>query len=589
MAEELVEKVRYEADITDLKAKLGEIARKQDTLASDTERHTGRVNKAWGGVKNFLSTGSMWFAGIAAGAAVAIPKIVDQGGKLEALDKKAKVVFTGQSLTGVQNWAKTVAGSFGVTTSEAVAMATSMGDLFKPMGFTADQAAKMSTELGDLSGALSAWTGGQRSASEVSEIITKAMLGERDGLKELGISISEADVQARLAANGQDKLTGTALEQAKALATQQLIMEKSTDAQKAWSDGSMDSIKSQNQSKASMAQLGETLTRTIYPLLQKLIPIVTKVAEWLGERLPGALKTAGRILSSVFEGGKKLITDLASAFGVSEGTIKTVLAVIAAGLVAVAIAWNAGPGLIVTAIVALVAAFLWAYNNVDWFRKGVQVAFLIVKTVISTVIEVFKVIITAVVTAAKWVGEKVGEIVGFVTGIPGRIAATVSTLWEGLKTGITIAKNWVKDRIDDVVDFVRKIPRRIGEFASGLFDGIKNAAKTAFNAVAGIWNNTVGKLSFSIPDWVPLIGGKKFDVPDIPTFHRGGITNFGTAGEGLALLRNNEAVIPLDNQGDARRVAGQAGLGGGVVIQQLNLTTTETPRRWYDESLWRVA
>ena len=68
-------------------------------------------------------------------------------------------------------------------------------------------------------------------------ILTKAYLGERDALTSLGIKISEADVQARLAANGQDELTGAALEQAKAVATQQLIFEKSTDAQKAWSDG----------------------------------------------------------------------------------------------------------------------------------------------------------------------------------------------------------------------------------------------------------------------------------------------------------------------------------------------------------------
>ena len=61
----------------------------------------------------------------------------------------------------------------------------------------------------------------------------------------------------------------------------------------AWADGSMDGIKASNASKASLRQLGETVTRMLYPVLEKLLPIVQRVADWLGERLPGALRTAG--------------------------------------------------------------------------------------------------------------------------------------------------------------------------------------------------------------------------------------------------------------------------------------------------------
>jgi hypothetical protein len=66
-----------------------------------------------------------------------------------------------------------------------------MGDLLKPMGFTADQAADMSTEMVGLAGALSAWSGGTIDAAGVADIMTKAMLGETDGLKALGISMGE--------------------------------------------------------------------------------------------------------------------------------------------------------------------------------------------------------------------------------------------------------------------------------------------------------------------------------------------------------------------------------------------------------------
>ena len=48
-----------------------------------------------------------------------------------------------------------------------------------------------------------------------------------------------------------------------------------------------------------------------------------------------------------------------------------------------------------------------------------------------------------------------------------------------------------------------------------LFKGLLSAATTVFNAIAAIWNNTVGKLAFTIPSWVPLLGGKSFAMPKI--------------------------------------------------------------------------
>jgi hypothetical protein len=79
--------------------------------------------------------------------------------------------------------------------------------------------------------------------------------------------------------------------------------------------------------------------------------------------------------------------------------------------------------------------------------------------------------------------------------------------------------------------------------------------KTAFNAIAAIWNNTVGKLSFEIPKWVPGLGGKGFSVPKIPMLAAGGIVT----GPTLAMIgeAGPEAVIPLDRMGQ---------MGGGTTV-----------------------
>jgi hypothetical protein len=89
--------------------------------------------------------------------------------------------------------------------------------------------------------------------------------------------------------------------------------------------------------------------------------------------------------------------------------------------------------------------------------------------------------------------------------------------------------------------------------------------KTVFNAIGSIWNNTLGKISFSLPDWVPGLGGKGFSFPKIPALADGGIVN----GPTLALIgeAGPEAVIPLDRMG---------GMGGGMNIT-VNAGLVSTP------------
>jgi hypothetical protein len=101
------------------------------------------------------------------------------------------------------------------------------------------------------------------------------------------------------------------------------------------------------------------------------------------------------------------------------------------------------------------------------------------------------------------------------------------------------------------------------------FQTLLAVVKTIFNGIASAWNNTVGKLSFSVPSWVPKIGGKGFDMPDIPMLANGGIVNSPT----LALIgeRGPEAVIPLSGPNAGMGMGGMnitinTGVGDPVAI-----------------------
>jgi len=232
------------------------------------------------------------FLGIAAAAftvdalATYGKELFKMGIEMEGLDRKAKIVF-GEALPLVSQAAKQNASELGLTTSQYIALSAAMGDLLVPMGFTRKEAANISTELVNLSGALSEWTGGQVSSAEVSDILSKALLGEREQLKTLGIAISEADVKARLAEKGLSKLTGQMLQQAKAAATLELITEKSADAQTKFADNADSDARKLARLEAKMSSVAEKIATLLIPVFSKLLDIAGNVADFFTDVADG--------------------------------------------------------------------------------------------------------------------------------------------------------------------------------------------------------------------------------------------------------------------------------------------------------------
>jgi phage-related protein len=126
------------------------------------------------------------------------------------------------------------------------------------------------------------------------------------------------------------------------------------------------------------------------------------------------------------------------------------------------------------------------------------------------------------------------------------------TIWRNVWRGVTAAASasW---------DFIRKIPGWIGSAFSRVAGFITAPYRAAFNGIARMWNNTVGRLSFTVPGWIPGIGGNSFSVPRLPTFHSGVGRVPGPVGQNVvAMLQGGEEV---------RSVASSSGAGGVVYVQ----------------------
>ncbi len=99
--------------------------------------------------------------------------------------------------------------------------------------------------------------------------------------------------------------------------------------------------------------------------------------------------------------------------------------------------------------------------------------------------------------------------------------------WEKLKTGART--------IVDVFKFVA--------------NAIVTPFRAAFNLIADAWNNTLGSLSWTIPDWFPKYGGNSISVPKIPHFHAGGVVPGSPGQEVLAVLQAGERVSATGSGG----------------------------------------
>ena len=264
-------------------------------------------------------------------------------------------------------------------------------------------------------------------------------------------------------------------------------------------------------------------------------------------------------ISFVWENVIKPVWDgMSTVFSTAWEGIRTIFATVWDAIsTAINFVWN---NVIKPAWTGIKTAFETAWNGIKTVFDTVWGG---IRTAISNVYSWVSGVFTNVKT---FVSNVIDGIVGFFTNLPGRISYVFGEGFKWLKDKITQAKDWVAEKINNIVEFVQNIPTRIGRFASGLFDGIKNAAKGAFNGVASLWNNTVGRLSFTVPSWVPFIGGSRFDVPDIPLLAKGAIVDKPT----LAMIgeAGKEAVIPLTRPARAMELMQQSGLADLVMATQ---------------------
>jgi hypothetical protein len=199
-------------------------------------------------------------------------------------------------------------------------------------------------------------------------------------------------------------------------------------------------------------------------------------------------------------------------------------------------------------------------NLVVGFAVGLASLALIIKAVQAATILYNAVMLVMEINAKRAAAGQVAlnlallanPVVLIVAGVIALVAALVLAYKksETFRNIVDGAFEWVKNAAGSLLEFFKKIPAFFVQTAKTLANVITTPYRLAFAAIAKLWNATIGGLKFSIPEWVPGIGGKGFQVPrlpeGIPALAKGGIVSKPT----LALIgeAGPEAVVPLSGK-----------------------------------------
>ena len=164
--------------------------------------------------------------------------------------------------------AKNLVDNFGLSSTAAKTLLSDTGDLLTGFGFTQESALDLSNQINTLAVDLASFTNYSGGAAGASAALTKALLGEREGIKSLGIAITEADLKSFI--EDQGKSYETATRQEKAQATLALAIRQSGNAIGDFARSSDSYANVQRRVQARFQDLGAELGENMLPALSNL-------------------------------------------------------------------------------------------------------------------------------------------------------------------------------------------------------------------------------------------------------------------------------------------------------------------------------
>lgn len=459
-----------------------------------------------GKLKLFSSAGALALGGIA-----------KLGLENEAGAKRFAVVF-GDSTDRITKKFNELNGAVRVTEGEFKTFTASIGDVLNPLGFTKEASADLSIEILKNAQALADWTG--LPIESAVDAQTKALLGEREMMKSFGVVITDQEVQmgawAKAGVKSAKEFSALPLsvqQQSKALATNDIIIAKSTDALNGFAEGSLTTSQKVNKAWTSIKQTLENIYNNyMKPILDSIADKLVELSEKFenldesGQQAFFGLLVGVTALAPLLIILGKIISIGAMLFNVFN-KLKLAMAGLQAGA---SVASLGASGLVASMlpvigiILAVVAVVIVLYTQFEGFRE-------IVDVVIQSVIEIIQSFLDAFIPVIDQIIATFQQLWGIIQPILESIINILGVIIPPILDVLVAVFKFAFGIIAGVIQVFLGIIQFFGSLIKSVFDIIGNV----LNVWIGVWKSVFKTVSNVIDGIIGFVKDLKNNIVSI--------------------------------------------------------------------------
>jgi len=413
----------------------------------------------------------------------------------------------------IEKFASKAAKNYGQSKQQAMDAAASFATFGKAAGLNGKELVDFSTKLTGLSSDMASFS--NTTPDEAIEAIGAALRGESEPIRKYGVLLNDASIKAKAMEMGLYKGTGALDAQAKTMATYQLILDKTKDAQGDFGRTSDGLANKQRIMAAQMDNLKVSLGEKLLPVqlavtsgLLKMIDVVSSLGPVIGKVISVVEEWGGKLKAAVMP----VVDEIVAQWKDKWDEIQAVAGVAWDGIVAVVTGYitilkgeiRAGLDL-VRGIFKVVMDLVHGDWSAAWDavketgRKLWGDIRDIGRELWDSAPDSIKNVITGVLGTVKdWIGNITGDVTG-----------AWSTLWDSLKKAFGDDGPWgvvrgvAVEGLATVKRWVSGIGTELGDAWSGIWDALSNVFSGAWNTIT----ETVTGAFDWVKIWVSNIGG----------------------------------------------------------------------------------
>ena len=252
---------------------LQKVQQQTKKATSAVEKQTEKIKSAFGKIGKAVAVAFSVTALISFGKSC-----IELGSDLAEVQNVVDVTFGAMSET-INHFARDALEQFGLSETSAKKYTSTLGAMLKSMGIATDQAAEMSMEMAGLAADMASFYNLETDAA--FEKIRSGISGETEPLKQLGINLSVANLEAYALSQGMTKAYSAMSQQEQAILRYNYLLSVTADAQGDFartSDGWANQVRILTERfNALKAAIGQGLIAVLTPVIRVLNQLLAKI------------------------------------------------------------------------------------------------------------------------------------------------------------------------------------------------------------------------------------------------------------------------------------------------------------------------